>query len=153
MVELVIGDATSNLTLAVPIEPRLYSAARLDVFDAQASFQVEGCRGEFLTLLSASIVRDFARKLSVFADATTSDLSFWGGIDNEPDFEITLQAKDQERIAASLSLALSMGKDTAHVYQQTKTIWSFEGGLYFEFARAELRPLAESLNALKLVAQ
>jgi hypothetical protein len=150
MVDLTIGDAISNLTLAVPAEPRLYPEARLDVFDAQASFQVEGCRGEFRTLLSGSIVRDFEKKLSAFADATVSELSFWGGIDNEPDFEITLRAKEDKLVAASASFRLSTGKDTAHVYGLMRTMWSFDGGLYFEFNRSALRSLSQSLNTLKL---
>ncbi|MBY0564994.1 MAG: hypothetical protein K2P58_12510 [Hyphomonadaceae bacterium] len=150
MVDLIIGDAISNLTLAVPAEPRLYPEARLDVFDAQASFQVEGCRGEFRTLLSASIVRDFAKKLSTFADATTSELLFWGGIDNEPDVEIKLRAKEGNLIAASVSFSLSTGKDTAHVYGLMRTMWSFDGGLYFEFDRSALSSLSQSLSTLKL---
>jgi hypothetical protein len=152
MVDIVIGDERSNLSLSVPNTPRLWSEARLEIFDAFGSFRVEGFRGEFQTMLSAPVTRDLAKHLASFIDGSTSTLTWWGGIDHAPDFQIELVAKDEGKVNASVAFNTSMLSATAQAYRLQSTEWSFSGELFFRFDRHLLSATAASLNALQFEA-
>ena len=100
-------------------------------------------------MLSAPIVRDFTKKLAAFVEGAPGALTWWGGIDHAPDFQIELTAKEVGKVNASVSFNTSMLSATAQAYRLQSTEWSFNGGLFFQFDRLSLSATAEALNALQ----